>query len=180
MLRFGFHFLLSTCKLFKILQKWSHYLIVLSVFQDASVFAYLSRQSIYWKNLYVRDKLAIVFGNLSYFSASLVLTTLVTFISVSIFVLKELRGRMNFIYKNQSKMNPLQLSLELEKWRQHHQLACSFIDNINVCFGPCLLVNLIYAISVLIIQSSVGVVKYEFGKGMDVISTVNGTSRLFW
>lgn len=136
---------------------------------------YRSRNSSYWGEIYAPNywtrlnfprPLAKAFGNLSYVSSSSILTTLVSFISISIFVLKELRRRMHFIRKNKNEMNTLQFTLELEKWRRHHQLACSLIDDINFCFGPCLLlVYLIFTSSVFVINSSIVVVKFENGNG---------------
>lgn len=131
---------------------------------------YRSTRQVYWKYLfYVPRPLAIALGNLSYISASLVLTTLVAFISIAMVVLRELKRRMDFIYQNHNKINPTQLSLALENWRKHYELTCSLVDSINSCFGPCLLTFLMFACNVFIRYSGMAIIKYEKGNSAETI-----------
>lgn len=108
---------------------------------------YRSMGSFYWQSLeYIRRPYAVALANVCHLSATLVLATLVTFITVPIVILKELKRRSGQIYLIH-RNSPIILSLELEKWREHHDLTCSLVENINGCFGPCLLIYLAFAIS---------------------------------
>ena len=107
--------------------------------------------------------LAVTLGNLSYMSASSVLfATMLAFLFVPIVLLKELKRRMNTIISHDSHhSSPMKLSVELENWRRHHDLVCCLADNINQCFGPCLLTFLLYAGNVFIEYTSGTVLAYS-------------------
>jgi len=133
---------------------------------------YRSPGQVYWKEIYyVPRPFAIALANISYISSSLIVTTLAAFISVPIFVLKELIKRLDYIYQNQNKINPIQLSLALERWRKHHELTCSLVDSINFCFGPCLLTSLMFASNVFIRYSSMTIIYCEKGSSEDLIGS---------
>lgn len=86
-------------------------------------------------------------------------------------ILKELNRRLDQINRNH-RNSPMILSLELEKWREHHDLACSLTDNINSSFGPCLLIYLAFAISSSVRIPSVTIKEY-YEKGDKIVTGKN-------
>ena len=140
--------------------------------KDGFVWMYRSMGSFYWQNLEnIRRPYAIALANVCHLSATLILATLVTFISVPIVILKELNRRMDQIYRSH-RNSPIILSLELEKWREHHDLACSLIENTNSCFGPCLLIYLAFAITSSVRIPSV-TIKECYEKGDKIVIARN-------
>lgn len=146
---------------------------------------YESTKSVYWIGLYkvtgvnIEQPLAIAFANLSYISANIILMSLASFICVPIIILKELKRRLNEIIKNKNN-SPMHVSLELENWRRHHDLTCSLIDNINDCFGPCLLIFLIYVTITFVRNPSAIINEYLQLKNADLIeSSFLGLSFVF-
>jgi len=132
---------------------------------------YRSTRTVFWQDLAdLQRPLAIAFANLSYISASLILATLSVFIMLPIFILKELKIRLNAIHYNNTNL-PVQLSMELEKWRKFHDLIICLVDNINYCFGPCLLIYMIFATGVFVGYSSHIVIEYQFGTLNNVIGS---------
>ncbi len=137
---------------------------------------YESTKSVYWSGLYkvtgvyIEQPLAIAFANISYISANIILTSLAAFICVPVIILKELKRRLNAMNKNKNN-SLMHLSLELEKWRRHHDLTCSLIDSINDCFGPCLLIFLIFVTITLVRNPSAIINEYLQLKNSDVIES---------
>ena len=79
---------------------------------------------------------------------------------------------MNAILNHDShQRSPIKLSLELEKWIKHHDLVCCLADDVNQCFGPCLLIFLIYASNVFIEYTSGSVLQYQKGKNNETFSS---------
>jgi len=130
--------------------------------KDASVWMYRSIKQTYWSDIpNIPHPLAITLGNLSYMSAGSVFATMLAFIFIPIILLKELKRRMNTILiHNTNQISSNKLSTELENWRKHHDLVCCLADDINQCFGPCLLIFLLYANIVFIEYTSGAVLEY--------------------
>ena len=105
---------------------------------------YRSTRSSYWRDLpNIPNPMSIALGNLCYIAASSIQTTLYVFISASILVFQELRKRMNEICCKIPVDETAFLSTVLDRWRHHHDLACSLVEKINRCFGCCLLFTII-------------------------------------
>jgi len=133
---------------------------------------YRSTRQEYWKKLpNISDTLAVFVANLSYISARSVLATLVVFISIPIFILKELKTQMKIIRRHQNRNSPPILSLHLDNWRKHHDIACSSVDDINFCFGPCLLIYLIFASNVFVRYPCWCIIQYQWGAENDLIGS---------
>lgn len=137
---------------------------------------YESMKSVYWIGLYkvtgvnIEQPIAIAFANISYISANIILTSIAAFICVPVIIFKELKRRLDAINKNRNN-SQMNLSLELENWRRHHDLTCSLIDSINDCFGPCLLIFLIFVTITLVRNPSAIINEYLQLKNSDVIES---------
>lgn len=133
---------------------------------------YRSTRQEYWKKLpYISEMFSLLIANLSYISTRSILATLVVLISVPIFIFKELEKRMKTISHNQNRNSALILAIQLEKWRKHHDLACSAVDDINFCFGPCLLIYLIFASNVFVRYPCWCIIQYQWGAESDLIGS---------
>lgn len=139
---------------------------------------YRSTFSFYWNEInrqtYVKigQPLAVALANVSYISANLILAALVAFIYASIVILQELKRRMKSIYQKPYHSEQREFSLELENWRKQHDLACSLIEHVNDCFGPCLLIYLIFSISIFVRNPSAAIKElYEVNSDKVVIES---------
>lgn len=138
---------------------------------------YRSTYSFYWNeinrqtNVKIGQPMAVTLANISYISANLILAALVAFIYVSIIILQELKMRMKSIC--QKNYHSAQLfSLELENWRKQHDLACSLVEHVNDCFGPCLLIYLIFSVSIFVRNPSATIKEYyEVNSNLEVIES---------
>lgn len=131
-----------------------------------------------WYLTYYRDlpniskPVAVGLGNVSHVAATSIQGTLYVFICASTLIFRELRERMSFIRRNNRK-SCAEFYLELERWRQYHDLACSFVGKINRCFGPCLLITVIYSYAAIVKYSLQFVNHKASATGEDIRGLVN-------
>jgi len=64
------------------------------------------------------------------------------FVSIAWLLLSELNQRLEKLTKK--ARNNIDISTNLDNWRQHHDLVCRLVDEINRHFGPVLLVILFH------------------------------------
>lgn len=115
--------------------------------------------------------MAVALANISYISANVILVALVAFIYVSIIILQELKMRMKSICQKNYHFEEL-FSLELESWRKQHDLACSLVEHVNDCFGPCLLIYLIFSVSIFVRNPSATIKEYyEVSSNLEVVES---------
>ena len=73
--------------------------------------------------------------------------------SVTSILLQELSTRLlEIVDENEHQGSPNCLSVPLDEWRHHFDLVCQFIEQINRCFGPILLIQTAIVYSLPIFQ----------------------------
>ena len=140
---------------------------------------YQSFDGNYWKNIpYVPRYVAVALGNISHVAANCIQTTMCVLIFSSMLLFQVLKTRMestSVIWNKkdgfQSQDDRSYWSQELEKWRQHHDIVCIFVERINRCFGPCLLITLSYTFGIFVKYSCQSLTQFQSGdKGNRLIA----------
>ncbi len=129
---------------------------------------YQSVNSSYWKDIpYVPHGVAVGLGNLSHVAATCIQTTLFVFIAASVIFFEELKHRMEAISDDWNndyyEGDSTRLRMVLEKWRQCHEMVSLFVERVNRCFGPCLLITLSYSFGVFVKYSCQALTQFQSG-----------------
>ena len=94
--------------------------------------------TIEWLPMIVQDPLPFVAALWARIAEIGVANVFLTMVFVAELLFQELNDRANDINLDESRANR---SDKLEDWRHHFDLVCTFLENINSCFGPVLLIQ---------------------------------------
>ena len=100
-----------------------------------------------WKPLVGTDPLPFVAALLARMAENGIMALFVALNFASVLLFDEMVDRTEDLTQ-QDSLN----SMELEKWRGHFDMVCTFVRKINRCFGPILLLQTILGFSVSIFE----------------------------
>ena len=101
-----------------------------------------NNQNWLWTPIIVRNPLPFIAAFWARMTEIAITTTFTTMTFTASVLFEELLNRADDLSEDCNSSNLDKVSGKLDEWRRHYDLVCQFVDKINFCFGPVLLIKI--------------------------------------